>query len=356
MPENKNIGGEALVFSCGLLDTGNGKTAHGLIRGSDRFVTKALVDKKFAGHDAGEVMDGKKRNIPVFASVDEALASFPSIKNAIVGLAPIGGKLPPDLIEDLLLSAQKGLNIISGLHEYVSDHKEIADAAAVSGTTIIDIRKPKHKSELHFWTGKIFEVTCPIVAVIGMDCAIGKRSTTRFLLEACKKRGIKAEMIFTGQTGWMQSGRYGFVFDSTYNDFVSGELEHAIHTCWKNENPDIIFIEGQSGLRNPSGPCGSEMLVSGNAKKVILLAAPKRIYYEDDESWGPMPTIQSEIDLIKMYGSDVIGVALNTAGCTREEAILFKDKITKEIGLPVCLPLEEGVDEVMEAVKGLLKK
>jgi len=356
MSENKNIGGDALVFSCGLLDTGNGKTAHGLIRGSDRFVTKALVDKKFTGRDAGEVMDGKKRNIPVYASVDEALSAFPSIINAIVGLAPIGGKLPPDLIEDLLFSAQKGLNIISGLHDYVSDHKNIAEAAATSGSTIVDIRKPKPKSELHFWTGKIFDVTCPIVGVMGMDCAIGKRSTTRFLLEACKKHGIKAEMIYTGQTGWMQSGRYGFVFDSTYNDFVSGELEHAIHSCWKNEKPDIIFVEGQSGLRNPSGPCGSEMLVSGNAKKVILLAAPKRIYYEDDETWGTMPSIQSEIDLIKMYGSDVIGIALNTSGCTLDEAKAFKAKIATEIGLPVCLPLQEGVDDVMTAVKGLIEK
>lgn len=198
-------------------------------------------------------------------------------------------------------------------------------------------------------------MTCPIVAVIGMDCAIGKRSTTRFLLEACKKQGIKAEMIYTGQTGWMQSGRYGFVFDSTYNDFVSGELEHAIHSCWKNEKPDIIFIEGQSGLRNPSGPCGSELLVSGNAKKVILLAAPKRIFYEDDPAWGPMPSIQSEIDLIKMYGSDVIAVALNTKDCKIEEAKNFKSTIATELGLPVSLPLEEGLEEVMVAVKGILK-
>mgnify|MGYP001446385292 CR=1 FL=1 len=138
-------------------------------------------------------MDGKKRNIPIYASVQEALAAFPTIKNAIVGLAPIGGKLPAELIEDLLISAKKGLHIISGLHEYVSDHKEIADAALSTGATIVDIRKPKHKSELHFWTGKIFEVTCPVVAVIGMDCAIGKRSTTRFLLEACQKLCAEGE-------------------------------------------------------------------------------------------------------------------------------------------------------------------
>ena len=122
---------------------------------------------------------------------------------------------------------------IRGRHEYVSDQRAIAEAANQFGGTITDIRKPKPKSELHFWSGKIFEVKCPIIAVIGMDCAIGKRSTVRFLLDGCKAAGLKAEMIFTGQTGWMQSGKYGFVLDSTYNDFVSGELEHAIVACYE---------------------------------------------------------------------------------------------------------------------------
>ena len=58
-------------------------------------------------------------------------------------------------------------------------------------------------------------------------------------------------MIYTGQTGWLQGGKYGFIFDSTLNDFVSGELEHAILTCYEETNPDVILIEGQSALRNP---------------------------------------------------------------------------------------------------------
>lgn len=94
-----------------------------------------------------------------------------------------------------------------------------------------------------------------------------KEVLSDFLLDGCKAAGLKAEMIFTGQTGWMQSGKYGFVLDSTYNDFVSGELEHAIVACYEHEKPDVIFLEGQSSLRNPSGPCGSELLISGNAKK-----------------------------------------------------------------------------------------
>src|SRR5665648_490772 len=108
-------------------------------------------------------------------------------------------------------------------------------------------------------------------------------------------------MIYTGQTGWMQGARYGFILDSTLNDFVSGELSHSIITAFNNENPDIIFLEGQSSLRNPSGPCGAEFLMSGNAKKVILIHEPGRKYFDDDPKWGEIPSVASEINLINCY-------------------------------------------------------
>lgn len=345
------ISGDALVFTLGLLDQGFAKTAHGLIRGSDRFKVKAIIDPAFAGKDAGEVMDGTPRGIAIYEDIESAIQAHPSIQYAIVGIAPIGGKLPQVLIDQLMICAQKGLSIVSGLHEYVSDQPAIVEAVKKSGGTITDIRKPKAKSELHFWTGKIFDIPCPIIAVIGMDCAIGKRSTTRFLLEGCRKAGLNAHMISTGQTGWMQDGRYGFVLDSTYNDFVSGELEYWILSCYEHEKPDVIFLEGQSSLRNPSGPCGSELLVSGNAKKVILLHAPKRKYFDDDPKWGEIPAVQSEIALIKMYGSEVIGIALNTKGCSLDEAINYKEGIAKDTGIKVALPLEEGVQDLILEIK-----
>ena len=100
------------------------------------------------------------------------------------------------------------------------------------------------------------------------------------VMQVCAAENIKAEMIYTGQTGWLQGGEYGFIFDTTLNDFISGEIEHAVVTCWKEAKPDVIMIEGQSALRNPSGPCGSEFLVSGNARYTILVHAPKRVYFD----------------------------------------------------------------------------
>ena len=161
-------------------------------------------------------------------------------------------------------------------------------------------------------------------------------------------------MIYTGQTGWMQGSKYGFIFDTTLNDFISGEIEHAIVTCWKEAQPDVILVEGQSSLRNPSGPCGSELLVSGNARYTILVHAPKRIYYDHLPEWGKIPSVKSEIDLIGMYNSQVIALALNTELCSDKEAFAFQKQFEDELKIPVLLPIQEGVDTIVPVIKALL--
>ena len=174
--------------------------------------------------------------------------------------------------------------------------------------------------------------------------------------QVCEKENINAQMIYTGQTGWLQGGRYGFIFDSTLNDFISGELEHAIVSCWKETNADIILIEGQSSLRNPSGPCGTEMLVSGNAKHVVLVHQPKKIYYDNLSSWGAIPSVESEMEIINKFNSNVIALALNTEGCTNEEAFAFQKFYEDKLNIPVLLPLQEGVGKIVPVIKELVKK
>jgi len=343
--------GNAIVLSGGLLNKLDAKTTHGLLRGTERFTIQAVVDHVNAGKDAGEVMDGKHLNIPVYASVGAALEALPTRPDyCIVGVATIGGVLPPTMLEEIRLALGHGISIVNGLHDFLSEKPEIVALAEANNATLIDVRKPKRRADLHFWEAKIFSVTAPIVAVIGMDCATGKRTTARFLRDACRAKGHKAHMIYTGQTGWMQGGEYGFIFDSTLNDFISGELEHAIVSCWEETQADIIFLEGQSALRNPSGPCGSEFLISGNAKKVVLVVPMKREYFDDLPEWGPIPSVESEIALIKAYGSEVVALALNTRGASEAEIAAYQQEYASKLGIQVVAPLEEGVDRIVEVL------
>ena len=342
-----------LIATDNLFLTNHAKTAHGLLRGSKRFHVLAVLDEENKYVDAGELLDGNHRNIPILGTVDEAIKQFKTIDYLVVGVATVGGILSESLLQIIRQAISNGIGIVNGLHDQLQERKDIALLASQNRVELIDIRKPKTPKELHFWSGDIFKVQAPIVAFLAMDCAMGKRTTANLVLEECLQQKQNAHMIYTGQTGWMQGHKYGFIFDSTLNDFVSGELEHAITSCWKEATPDVIILEGQSSLRNPSGPCGLEFIVSGNATQVVLIHAPKKKYFDNDPLWGEIPSVASEIDIIEKFGATVIAVALNTSGLSKQEALSYKASYQNTLDIPVVLPLEEGVKKIVSEIKGL---
>ena len=334
--------GTAIALSFGYFDRPSAKTAHGLIRGGERFDIIGLVDSKLR-------LPSAKWPVlpPVFASVADALRALPVRPQfAIVGVAFTGGRLPEAFRADIAMVLRAGVSVVSGLHELLGEDAEFRAAAEAGGAAIYDVRKPRPWSELRFWNGDIFDVRAPVVAVLGTDCALGKRTTARLAVEGCRARGLNAHMIYTGQTGWMQGGRYGFVLDATLADFVAGELEGAVLRCDRAERPDLILLEGQSSLRNPAGPCGSWFMLSANARAVVLQIAPNRKYYAGRVA---IPRVEDEIALIARYGSRVICVAVNEDGMTADAADALRDRLERELGIPVVFPLRsmEGLTECL---------
>ena len=347
-----------IVLANRLFETPNGKVAHGLIRGSDRFQVTAVVDPDCAGKDAGEALDGERRNIPIVASLEEALAiSERAPDYCVVGIATHGGRFTEELRTTVLEAVKRGLAIVNGLHDVAAEDAEIAAAAQVAGVELIDLRKSPAKSTLHFWEGDIHQVRAPRIAVLGTDCALGKRTTARLLVQTLNDSGMHAEMIYTGQTGWMQGARYGFVFDSVINDYVSGEVEHAIVSCDRETQPDIMVIEGQSSLRNPSGPCGAEFLLSGGARGVVLQHAAGREFFEGyEEQQLRIPSVADEIALIAMYGATTLAVTLNGAHVSADELIARQQSYERELGIPVLRPLEEGLDRLVPVMREYIEE
>jgi uncharacterized NAD-dependent epimerase/dehydratase family protein len=220
------------------------------------------------------------------------------------------------------------------------------------GAQIIDIRRPRPTAELSFWTGEVLSLGTPRVAILGTDCAVGKRTTGSLLVHACLDVGLHAEMIFTGQTGWLQGYPYGFILDATPNDFVCGELESAILACHRETDPDLIFIEGQSSLRNPMGPCGSEFILAGGAKGVILQHAPARQFFDELEELGcRIPPIEEEIDFIGLLGAEVWAVTLSEENMASDDAEEIRLRMADKLGIPVFLPLRDDLSGLVEIIK-----
>ena len=349
-----NIRGKALVLTNGMLSIDNAKTAHGLIRETERFEIVGVSDHAHAGQDAGEALDGRHRDIPIAASVADFFAEYPDRRPdyCIVGVALPGGRLPEDFKAELRTALELGCDLVNGLHTFLSDDPEFIALAEQYGRRLIDVRKPRPRSELHFWSGAIHSVRAPRIAVLGTDCALGKRTTARWLRNACRAAGIKTELLYTGQTGWMQGSPYGFIFDSTVNDFISGEIEYAILECDREANPDLILIEGQSALRNPTGPCGSEFLLSGQCHGVILQHAPGRQHYEGTSI--RIPPVASEIGLIQYYGARVLAITLNEEGLDDAAIARVQTELETDLGLPVLRPLQEGVERLVPVVQEFL--
>jgi uncharacterized NAD-dependent epimerase/dehydratase family protein len=350
----KSINGTALVYCEGAFNTPNGKTAHGLVRFTERFDVVGVIDSNYAGKDAGEVLDGKNAGIPIYADFDSATKEN-IVENFVIGLAPDGGRLPAKERDIIAQAISCGMDIVSGLHDFLTKDERLVNLAKENNITIKDVRKTPDRDELHFFTGKIEEVNCLKIAVLGTDSAIGKRTTAWIIVHAFRKAGKKAEMVGTGQTAWMQGAKYSMIMDSCINDFVSGEIEHATHEAWKNENPDLLVIEGQGSLMNPAYPGGFEILAAGSPDYVILQHAPTRLEYDGFPGYR-LHSLPEQINAIEtISGKKVIAVTVNHENLDPADIESACQKITEETGLPAFDVLAHGADGLVNLLKNHLR-
>ena len=347
------IDGKALVYCQGAFNTPNGKTAHGLTRFTYRYDVLGVIDSNYAGEDAGAVLDGKPNGIRIFADLTQALAGTRGAQYLVIGLAPDGGRLPQAARATLAQALDAGLNLDSGLHDFLSNDPNLASKAAEKGLTIRDVRKTPDRDTLHFFSGDIEQVDCLKLAVLGTDSAIGKRTTAWIIVHGLRNAGKKAEMIGTGQTGWMQGAKYSMIMDSCINDFVAGEIEHAVVSAYREQSPDAIVIEGQGSLMNPAYPGGFEILAAGRPDYVILQHAPTRKEYDGFPGYR-LHSLPEQINAIKVVsGREVLAVTLNHEGLSPEEIGPACEAVTEETGLPCFDVLRNGPDGL---VKLLLDK
>lgn len=355
----KVIDGKALVYCEGAFNTPNGKTAHGLVRFTERYEIVGVLDAKYNGKDAGEVLDGRSNGIPVFRDFETAVAELSASDNLpsylVIGLAPDGGRLPKEAKGTIKKALEKGWNVDSGLHDFLTNDADLMAIAKENNCQVRDIRKTPDRDKLHFFTGEIEKVDCLKLAVLGTDSALGKRTTAWLLVHAFRDAGKKAEMIGTGQTGWMQGAKYSMVMDSCINDFVSGEIEHAVVSAYKNENPDVVVIEGQGSLMNPAYPGGFEILAAGRPDYVILQHAPTRLEYDGFPGYK-MHSLSEQINAIQVIsGKEVIAITVNHEGMSKDEIPEACKRITLETKLPAFDVLEHGAKDLVDLLMEKLK-
>lgn len=346
--------GNAVVYCEGMYGTLNGKTAHGLVRRCERYRLLSVIDSTLAGNDAGTVLDSRPRGIPVLASVEKAVAqarvSGSPATHLVMGLAPDGGRLPAGARHDVMEAIEQGLHIDSGLHDFLGDDADIVELARRNGVRLRDIRRPPTRQDLHFFTGKIEEVTALKVAVLGTDSAVGKRTTAWLLVDALRQAGIGTELVGTGQTAWLQGARHSIVLDSLINDFVSGEIEHAVWSAWHDDAPQVVVVEGQGSLLNPAYPGGFEIMAAARPDLVVLQHPPARTRYDGFPRYALHP-IEQQIEAIEVIGQKpVVAIAVSGELLDDEQVVAACRDLTARTSLIAVDPVRHGPGGLVEVI------
>ncbi len=318
-----------------------GKTMRGIVRyGPDPVV--AILDSQRAGEE--------HEGIPIVGSVDDALAYAPTV--AVVGVATQGGRFPPAWRELLKASIAAGLDVESGLHEFLSEDPELSQLARHRGVTLRDLRKPP--AGLNVPTGANLQVDAKIVLTVGSDCAIGKKTVAVELDLEARRRGLDSVFVPTGQTGIAIAG-WGIAVDAVVSDFLAGAAEWLV-VEGARRGGKLLFVEGQGSLVHPLYSGVTLGLVHGSAPHAFVLCHAAGATEIGGCPGHPIPPLPELVELHERIAlparkAKVACIAVNTAAIADDdEARSAIAQIEEETGLPADDPVRFGAQHLLDAL------
>lgn len=334
-----------VILTEGRTTTFYAKTAMSLVKYRSSEVL-ALLDSTQAGQTSGKLL-GLGRDIPVVASLDDV----DSPDSLVLGIAPPGGKVPPEWRSIIVEAIERGLDIVSGLHEFLSDDAELSGLATKHGVRIVDVRKNSEDTPSDCVE---FRPGCLRIHTVGHDCTVGKMVASLEIQLGLVKRGIDAHFVATGQTGIMVSGE-GCPIDCVVSDFVNGAAERLV---LRSQHHDVLLIEGQGSVVHPRFSGVTLGLLHGCAPQGLILCyevgreTVKGLDHVRIEPLAKLRDIYETIGSVR-YPCKVIGVAMNSRSVDEDAAERERARVEAELGVPACDVYRHGPDVLVDAVLAL---
>jgi uncharacterized NAD-dependent epimerase/dehydratase family protein len=336
---------KVIIFAQDAFGIDTAKTAIGFIK-YGLCETVGIVDKKFSGKAASEIINSLPP-IPVFSSTEEAKNKRPDADVLLIGIAPSGGSFPTAWLPEIKKSINLKLNIVNGLHDFLSNIPEIVTLAKNNNVFIWDVRKPEKKYAIA--NARLLDYPMQIVLTVGTDGAIGKMTVALELTKSARQKGKSACFIATGQTGMMISG-HGIPVDAIPGDFMAGAVEEELIKAAK-QNYSIAFVEGQGSILHPGWSGVTLALLHGAIPhKLILCHKAGREYIKNTKV-----KIESLKQFIEQYESlslpmrkaKVVGICLNTFGLDDNKTKDLINACEDETGLPADDPVKNSGDKLL---------
>lgn len=324
------------------------KTAISLLRYRLNDVV-AILDSTAAGQSTEATM-GVATDVPIINS----LAAAPEADSLFIGIAPAGGALPPEWRGALLEAVSRGLHVVSGLHTFLSEDLEFAQAARARGVKLIDVRKNDERTVAQ---ASSFSPDCLRVHTVGQDCNVGKMTAALELERVLRDRGVDARFLATGQTGIMICGD-GVPVDCVVADFISGATEQLV---LRNQDCDVVLVEGQGSLGHPSFSGVTLGLLHGCAPDAMIMCYEVGRHSVKGRDHVPLRPLA---ELIRFYEqaallrhpSRVVAVAMNSRRMTPEAADAERERVEAELRLPVCDVFRHGAAALAVPIEQLLQQ
>jgi len=331
-----------ILLTEGFTDPNHAKTAVCLIRYC-RDEVLAVYDRGLAGGTTEDVLGvgGSLLMVGSFDAVEGA-------DTLVLGTAPIGGGLPPAWRPIILEAIARGMDVVSGLHDFLADDAEIAEAARRRGVRLLDVRR---NDEHEVATHEGLREACLRIHTVGNTSSCGKMVTSLEVARGLKRRGVDAKFVATGQTGILVEGD-GCPIDRVIADFVAGAAENLVRA---NQHHDVIVVEGQGSLVHPLYSGVTLGLLHGiQPDGLILCYQMGRDRFEAVPD-TVIPPLRQVFDFCEtaanfLHPCRVIGIAINGRGRPAEEVDAERDRVRREFGLPACDVIRHGPDDLVEAV------
>ncbi|MCC2111292.1 MAG: DUF1611 domain-containing protein [Hyphomicrobiales bacterium] len=323
-----------LLFLGDVADALAAKTAQGVVDWRPQFCLGQMR------HDGCKADTGLPDMSP-----REAVAK--GAKSFVIGAVNAGGVLPDHWVASIVEAIDAGLDIVSGLHLRLADHPTIGPAAKKASRRLFDLRSSTEK----FATGKGTKRSGLRLLTVGTDCSVGKKYAALVLEKKMREYGLDADFRATGQTGVLIAGR-GVAIDAVIADFISGAAE------WLSPAADPHHwdvIEGQGSLFHPSFAGVSLGLLHGSQPDAFVVChEPTRKTMRGVEA--PIPAIADVIEATiaagRLTNPDIrcVGIALNTAALSDDEARTLIDSTSAKYNLPTCDPMRFGAPVIVERI------
>ncbi len=331
-----------IILTEGHSDPHTAKTACSVIRYRSEEVV-AVLDSTESGKHSGEVLGVGETPIV------SALSAASDANTLLIGIAPPGGKIPDAWRAIVLEAISRGMNVVSGLHDFLADDAEFVRAAAEAGVSLVDVRRNNEKTIAR---REGLRDDCFRLLTVGHDCSVGKMVTSIEIADGFRRRGVKAKFVATGQTGIMVEGD-GLPIDCITADFISGAAEKLV---LEHQHHDLLCIEGQGSLVHPSYSAVTLGLLHGCFPHAMVLC------YEvlRDRVTGiphmPIPPLAKIKQLNEVMAGferpcPTVAISMNSRRVDVEQAEVERRRVADEFGLPVCDVFRDGPETLVDAVE-----